>query len=75
MMRVIKWLHPRWGQMLCFWTAAILLASSFSDKVMTTLSTWSNYEYLMDTALAFRIAVVLIVTGLALKVIAVIRPR
>ena len=75
MMRAINWLHPRWGQMLCFWTAAILLAASFSDKVMITLSVWSNYEYVMDTALAFRIAVVLILTGLALKVIAVFRPR
>ena len=58
-MTLLAGLHPRWGQMLCFWGGGLALGFP---------ATATEQDYGHERMLA---AAVLMLTGLALKVIAV----
>ena len=57
----IRWLHPRWGQMLCFWIGGLFLAGEVLDTTPE------------NTSRNLMVGGVLVAIGLALKGLAVLK--
>lgn len=75
MKRTLAWLHPRWGQMLCFTVGGLLLGASFSHRLDMALSIISNFDLMVDRDRALTVGCVLIATGLALKALSIWQNR
>lgn len=71
----LTWPQPRWGQMLCFWGAGVLIAGCLFETMLIPLSARIGFEVLFEGTTGFRVAVVLIMTGLALKALAIWRDK
>lgn len=74
MKAVVAWLHPRWGQMLCFWTAGIMLATLVSQRALEAVWFVTNVDFMSHPPTVFRVAVALLICGLALKAIRTFKP-